>query len=69
MTKTTLHLEGGRTFTVVANDLSAKSKYVKSVTLNGKPLDGFVIRHEGIMRGGELAPKAAERLTNRGRMC
>ena len=52
--KTTLHLEGGKTFTVVANGLSTKNKYVKSVTLNGKPLDGFVIRHEDIMRGGEL---------------
>ena len=41
-------------FTVVANGLSAKNKYVKSVTLNGKPIADFVIRHEDIMRGGEL---------------
>ena len=42
------------TFTVVAKGLSKENKYVKSVTLNGKPLDGFIIRHADIMAGGEL---------------
>ena len=43
-----------KTFTVVAKNLSRENKYVKSVTLNGKPLNGFTIRHCDIMAGGEL---------------
>ena len=49
-----------RTFTVVAKNLSKENKYVKSVTLNGKPLvgrgvlDAPILRHADIMRGGEL---------------
>ena len=44
----------GRTFTVVARNLSEENKYVKAVTLNGKPLSGWKIRHSDIMAGGEL---------------
>ena len=48
------HLAGGeKTLTIVANNLSAENKYVKSVTLNGKPLDK-TIEHAYIMAGGEL---------------
>ena len=42
------------TFTVIANGLSKDCKYVKSVTLNGKPITNWKIRHEDIMKGGEL---------------
>ena len=42
------------TFTVIAKNLSVENKYVKSVTLNGVPLEGFTIRHEDILNGGEL---------------
>ena len=49
-----LKLPGGRCFTVVAKGLSRTGKYVKSVSLNGKPLDGFILRHADIMHGGEL---------------
>ena len=52
--KVTVKLRNGRTFTVVAKNLSAENKYVRGVSLNGKPLDGFTIRHEDIMNGGEL---------------
>ena len=41
-------------FTVVAKNLSPENKYVKSVTLNGKPLSACVIRHADVMAGGEL---------------
>ena len=44
----------GKTFTVIARNLSKENKYVKSVTLNGVPLKGFTIRHEDILNGGEL---------------
>ena len=39
--------------TIVANNLSAENKYVKSVTFNGKPLDK-TIEHADLMAGGEL---------------
>ena len=45
---------GVKTFTVIAKNLSAENKYVKSVTLNGVPLEGFTIRHEDVLNGGEL---------------
>ena len=52
-----------RTFTIIAKNLSKENKYVKSITLNGKPLTGKaavpaaevpILRHADIMRGGEL---------------
>ena len=41
-------------FTVIAKNLSKENKYVKSVTLNGKPITGRKIRHADVMNGGEL---------------
>ena len=48
--------EGGRqkVFSVVAKGLSKDNRYVKSVTLDGKPVTGWKIRHADIMNGGEL---------------
>ena len=43
-----------RTFTIVAKNFSKENKYVKSVTLNGKPLGSFILKHADIMAGGEL---------------
>ena len=43
-----------RTFTIIAKNLSKENKYVKSVTLNGKPLEGFILKHADVMAGGEL---------------
>lgn len=51
--KATIELAGGKTLTVVANDLSVENRYVKSVTFNGKPLDK-TIEHADLMSGGEL---------------
>ena len=42
-----------KTLTIIANNLSAENKYVKSVTFNGKPLDK-TIEHADLMAGGEL---------------
>jgi predicted alpha-1,2-mannosidase len=55
--KATVKLENGNTFTVIAENLSRDRKYVESAVLNGKPIDGFTIRHEDIVRGGVLAFK------------
>jgi predicted alpha-1,2-mannosidase len=52
--KVALKLPNGKTFTVDARNLSEKNFYVKSVSLNGKPLKKRQITHQDIMRGGTL---------------
>ena len=52
--KATLNLANGKTFTMTAKNISKENKYVKSVTLNGKPITDWKIRHADIMNGGEL---------------
>jgi putative alpha-1,2-mannosidase len=50
------------TFKIVAENLSSSNAFIQSVTLNGKPLTRMFLRHEELMRGGELhfvmSPKA-----------
>ena len=45
---------GGDAFTVIAKNISKENKYVKSASLNGKPIVVWKIRHADIMAGGEL---------------
>ena len=52
--KAMLSLLGDRTFTMIAKNLSADNRYVKSVTLNGKAVTDWKIRHADILHGGEL---------------
>ena len=52
--KATLNLPGGKKFTITAEGLSDEGIYVKSASLNGKPIEGCIIRHEDIVSGGEL---------------
>ena len=52
--KATIAMPGGKKFVVVAKNLSKENKYVKAVTLNGKPITDWKLRHSDIMRGGEL---------------
>jgi predicted alpha-1,2-mannosidase len=52
--KITLNLENGKTFTVEAPNNSPQNVYVKSVSLNGKPITRTWITHEEIMNGGTL---------------
>lgn len=54
MDRVSLRLHNGRTFTVVAHNLSEENRYVKSVSLNGCPLEGFILKHSDILNGGEL---------------
>jgi len=49
-----LHLENGKTFTITAKNQSAKNVYVQKVELNGRPLTGLTLKHEDIMKGGNL---------------
>jgi putative alpha-1,2-mannosidase len=49
-----LHLENGRTFTIVAEHLDDAHPYVGAVLLDGKPLDRAFLHHGEILAGGEL---------------
>jgi predicted alpha-1,2-mannosidase len=50
----TLHLAGGRAFTVRAEGLSDANLYIQSATLNGAPWDKAYVRHADIAQGGAL---------------
>ena len=49
-----IQLEDGNVFTVKANNVSPENIYVKSVTINGKPIDDLKLLHKDVMAGGEL---------------
>ena len=55
--KIVLHLADGKTFTVIAENLSKEHKYVDSITLNGEPYTKNTISHEDILKGGTLVYK------------
>lgn len=63
----TLHVGNGKTFTIRTHGLSEKAIYIKSVQLNGKPMQrqaltqpkrgeegAFILNHEDLVRGGTL---------------
>jgi predicted alpha-1,2-mannosidase len=50
----TLHLPSGQRFRIVAEGLNERNGYLSRVTLNGAPLTRSYIRHDEILRGGEL---------------
>ena len=50
----TVNLDNGKQFTVKAKNLKPQNCYVKSVKLNGKPLERSYITFEEIYQGGEL---------------
>ena len=49
-----VNLENGKAFTIRADKVNDKNRYIKSVTLNGKPYKKAYITHQDIMNGGEL---------------
>lgn len=52
---------GEKTLTIRAEGISQKSKYVRSVTLNGKAVEGFKLTHDQIAAGGELVFEMTDR--------
>jgi putative alpha-1,2-mannosidase len=52
--KTVFNLDNGKTFTVIAENLSESNKYIQSVTLNGEEYKYTTIKHSDIIGGGEL---------------
>ena len=51
---TTLHLPGGKTLRINAPGAEAGAIYVRSIRLNGKPLNRWYLLHTEIMSGGTL---------------
>jgi predicted alpha-1,2-mannosidase len=49
-----IHLQNGKTFTVIARNCSALNKYIQSASLNGKTLAKTVITHNDIVNGSTL---------------
>ena len=52
--KVEIDLPNGKTFTVIANNVSVKNIYIKSKKLNGKELDRPYITYEELINGGVL---------------
>jgi predicted alpha-1,2-mannosidase len=52
--KTAIRLGNGKLFTIVANHVSNRNKYIQSAQLNGKPLDRAWFPHSAIANGGSL---------------
>lgn len=52
--KATINLESGKEFTIQANFISEKNKFIKSCRLNGKTLNRTYLYHDEIMNGGTL---------------
>ena len=55
-----IHLENGKTFSVRTINQADDHVYVASVSLNGKPLEGFTLSHRDIMAGGVLEFKMSK---------
>ncbi|MBE7212119.1 MAG: glycoside hydrolase family 92 protein, partial [Gluconacetobacter diazotrophicus] len=54
VSRAVLHLPNNRRFTVSVDGLSDANPYVGAVFLDGVPLSRSFLRHDEIMRGGEL---------------
>ncbi len=52
--KVTMHLPNGKTFTIIAKNVSKDNKYIQSVKLNGKEYTKWFLSHQELLNGGEL---------------
>lgn len=52
--ETAINLENGKTFKLIANNVSAKNIYIQSARLNGREYSRGYLNHKEIMSGGEL---------------
>ena len=52
--KASIQLSGGKTFTVLANNSSAKNSYIQSAKLNGKSYSHAYLTQGDISNGGTL---------------
>ncbi len=59
--KSTIALENGKQFTIIAKGASKKNKYIQKAYINGKEISTPFITHQQIMGGGELKLVLAEK--------
>jgi predicted alpha-1,2-mannosidase len=59
--KTVVRLGNGKEFTILANHVSARSKYIQSAQLNGTPLDRPWFSQSDIASGGTLVLEMGDR--------
>ena len=52
--KSVIRMGNGKEFTIIANHVSARNKYIQSAQLNGQPLERSWFRHSEIVDGGIL---------------
>ena len=64
---TTFRLDNGKTFRIFAKGLSEKNRYIQSALLNGKEYPYSTIRHQDIMKGGELVLEMGRKPSEWGR--
>lgn len=50
----TLHLDGGKTFTIKADNVSSENRFIQSAELNGQSFDQAWISYADVMNGGTL---------------
>ena len=57
--RVSIQLENGRQLVIETEGVEhpEKSKYIKSVSLNGKPLERLWVRHEDLVQGAHLVFK------------
>ena len=60
-TKTTIELDNGKKFTIVANNASWSNKYIQSARLNGQPLNKTWFTHDELVNGGTLEFEMGDR--------
>lgn len=60
VSKAVVQLKDGKKLTVTANNLSGRNIYIKSVSLNGKPLNRSIFTHSDLT-GGELVFEMSDR--------
>jgi putative alpha-1,2-mannosidase len=52
--KATIHLDNGKSFVINAPKRDNENIYIESMSLNGKTLKSYSIKHTDIMKGGIL---------------
>jgi predicted alpha-1,2-mannosidase len=60
----TIHTSATSKFVVVAKNLSKQNIYVKRLKLNGKVLNGLIIKHDDIIQGGVLEFEMTDKIKN-----
>jgi putative alpha-1,2-mannosidase len=58
--KVTIHLEGGKTFEIIAPQTSDQHFYIEELSLNGESHNSTSITHAEMLKGGQLIYKLSD---------